>query len=1109
MARLIVLAGKNIGESYELGQTNSLGSGDANAVIIPDPAVSEYHAQLSQIKKRFYIVNLTVTDTIEVNGREIEKIMLSNGDSLKLGSTTFLFSDEHEEKSDDEDVMSQSSELKEMDFGKYKIIEEISRGANAVVYKAVQKGLDRIVALKVMLSGEFAGRDEINRFYSEARAVASLTHPNIVPIFDIGVYNKRHYFAMEYIEGQTLGAALETKDISPLRGLKAIEQVANALAYAHKRSIVHRDIKPTNILIDNFGKALLSDFGIAKQLGAGNKTNTQTGQALGTPAYMPPEQAEGKIRISPRSDIYSLGAVLYEIFTGQKPYDASSAAAILMKVLTEDPIPPQKVNPQMNPDVATIISKAMERMPERRYQSAKAMAEDIAAFRRGQQIKAKPTSKYYYLMQSMKKNAMAITAISISLMSTVASLFYMNINSKNAKRQIHKIEIEKEKVVFAAKKAAKQTKREETSRWHIADNSSQNNFANWTRSTSQKSKTIIIDSVLLSDENDVINLNYDREHNGNLQIDFAFKTPDTGGNIRLSGFIGKTSHNGLQFIFGKWQDFEMVIMRGGKILAMRKIDKPEAGQVINISFKLQGLQAWLVARYDDATPTALTYRGLEILQVPYKRKAGITLNHSDGELANLKIRYEDLPLKPTRLDFAHTYFFKGDLNEAYNDYMQISKSLTYKGDAMAVEALYYAGLTLEAQRKYTQAHKIFESIIKAKNLNAPASEIQIQYAILQNVFALAHIGEIKSASNELKKLIKRIPSQNITTPWEWEFVDLLPKYYNTGHYSEALDIIKSIQWCQGNLIVEEKIKTLATRICNEKPYLMAQLIELYPHKELLPTIKKTLTKLTKKHNWQQLNHLRNIIITNNIADTELKNIFKTQLINALNHNGDIWTDLLSYFYNKNTDDTIITTAVSNALDYFLNKKQFDKCVEIYKRWPSKDFFHRFVTFELANSNQSLSAFLKAENSNLNLAIEILMENSQYEQALIIANKALNNQPNNITILLKQATLLEILDDESALDYWENIAKNNTASFIGEIAGLFAGELDADDIRLKYAEVEPKYLIDFYIGLYELNSNNANIARVLLQRSLINNPFKQWPYHLCRQMLKKANKQTDF
>jgi len=277
----------------------------------------------------------------------------------------------------------------------YKVIQKIGQGAMGTVFKAHQVSMDRVVAVKV-LSPNYAQNDRfVERFFREARAVAKLNHPNIIQGIDVGVSNGVHYFAMEYIDGPTVGQLLKRGGaLDEKRSINVVLQIARALDHAHRLGLVHRDIKPENVMLTRQGIAKLCDLGLAKLSQQGDSNHTDPGASMGTPNYISPEQARGSEEVDIRADIYSLGATFYHMVVGEVPFPSENAAVAIAKHLTEEPTPPRERNPLVSPDVSFVVLKMMAKDKAQRYQIPAELVADLERITAGEPVAPveKPTS---------------------------------------------------------------------------------------------------------------------------------------------------------------------------------------------------------------------------------------------------------------------------------------------------------------------------------------------------------------------------------------------------------------------------------------------------------------------------------------------------------------------------------------------------------------------------------------------------------------------------------------------------------------------------------------------------------------------------------------------
>ena len=272
-----------------------------------------------------------------------------------------------------------------------------------IVYKAKQQKLDRLVALKVILMGDLAGKEDIRRFNLEAEAAAQLDHPNIVSVYDVGEVEGRHYMAMALIDGHSLKDRLLGGHIEPREAAALVASIAEAVEYAHQRGIIHRDLKPANVILDTRNQPRITDFGLAKRLDR-DSSLTATGQVLGTPNYMAPEQAGGKTdEVGPMADVYALGAILYHLLAGRPPFEAATVVETLQRVMEQEPVSPREINRAVPTDLETICLKCLEKELVCRYSSAGDLASELRRFLRGEPIQARPIPRWEWAWRWIRR----------------------------------------------------------------------------------------------------------------------------------------------------------------------------------------------------------------------------------------------------------------------------------------------------------------------------------------------------------------------------------------------------------------------------------------------------------------------------------------------------------------------------------------------------------------------------------------------------------------------------------------------------------------------------------------------------------------------------------
>jgi predicted Ser/Thr protein kinase len=276
----------------------------------------------------------------------------------------------------------------------YEVLGELGRGGMGVVYRATQKGLNRVVALKMLLGGTYADEGELARFFVEAEVVAAVRHPNVIQVYEHGQHAARPFLSMEFLPGGSLADLVRAKGkLDPRAAAELVEKVARGVAAAHENGIVHRDLKPANVLLDECGEPKVTDFGLAKR--GGRQDMTRTGAVMGTPNYMAPEQAAGRTKfVGPAADIYALGVILYECLTGRVPFVADDTMKLLAKVVEDDPPSVRELAPAVPRDLEAICLKCLKKNPHDRYASAHDLADDLRRFQHGEPVAARSTGVF-------------------------------------------------------------------------------------------------------------------------------------------------------------------------------------------------------------------------------------------------------------------------------------------------------------------------------------------------------------------------------------------------------------------------------------------------------------------------------------------------------------------------------------------------------------------------------------------------------------------------------------------------------------------------------------------------------------------------------------------
>jgi WD40 repeat protein len=343
-------------------------------------------------------------------------------------------------------------------FGDYELLQEIARGGMGVVFRARQRSLNRVVALKMILAGQLASEADVTRFRTEAEAAANLDHPNIVPVYEVGIHEGRHYFSMKLIEGGSLADRIGSLGKDPRAAARLLATVARAVHYAHQRGILHRDLKPANILLEADGTPQVVDFGLARRVGG---IATQTGAVVGTPCYMAPEQARAEKQITTAADVYALGAILYECLTGQPPFRADNVVDTLLRVAEEEPRHPRSLAAGADRDLSVIALKCLSKEPARRYESALALAEDLERWLRHEPIRARPAGPFERLILWGRRRPTQAALVSVSVLSALALAVVVAVSTARILEEKAKVEEREKRVADLEVKVREQVERAE------------------------------------------------------------------------------------------------------------------------------------------------------------------------------------------------------------------------------------------------------------------------------------------------------------------------------------------------------------------------------------------------------------------------------------------------------------------------------------------------------------------------------------------------------------------------------------------------------------------------------------------------------------------------
>jgi len=685
-------------------------------------------------------------------------------------------------------------------FGNHTILEEISRGAMGVVYKARQHHLDRIVALKVLLAGDMASEGQVARFRREAQAAARLRHPAIVPIHEVGVVDDRHYYTMDYIKGRDLASLIQAGEVTTRRALDIATQVADALDYAHSRGVVHRDIKPSNIMIDAEDRVHILDFGLAKQLDSDTKF-TRTGTTIGTPAYMPPEQASGEsARVDHRADVYSLGAVLYEMLTGRPPFSGDTMMNTLIKVMNDEPTPLKKLNPRVHRDIQTIVLKAMEKTPERRYASMRALADDIRRFIAGESISARPAGPLYRAWRFVKRHYTALfaTAAVLGVGLTAAAVVLdtrrdsdlraraaletgKRIGAEALEREMARQEKPTTKIVFEDEFQDPAL----APRWVVEDNTPWRITEDGHLEAAAAPFAAIHTQTLIA---------------GKVTISFEASVPANPDgspqpNPVIGCFLGSDWRHSCRFSFGGKEQPQprLVLMNQQQEVAERKCPPLRPGVWYRMTLSRDAMGMSLrIATADGEPPVHLAYNDLTLARQLHRDRrefaAGLFTERTRLRVRRFTVEQEFPPAKLSLTDAAEVLFRDGNVEEARIQYQKIAQG--YEGRYEGLEALVGLAQCHEAERRYREAadalRRIEELAPRVAHEQVPAL---LSRARLHRFFCSASLNDFADAVQALAQIASS--GGDVAEAWFWQFPPYIAQMLNNRAYDEALAVLRA------------------------------------------------------------------------------------------------------------------------------------------------------------------------------------------------------------------------------------------------------------------------------------------------------------------------------
>lgn len=583
--------------------------------------------------------------------------------------------------------------------GDFVLLEVIGRGGMGVVYKARQLGINRIVALKMVLAGGSADQTTLDRFRAEAEAAGKLDHPHIVPVYQFGVHQGHPYLAMGLVEGVSLKDRLAEGPLPIREAAELVARIARAIDYAHQRGVVHRDIKPHNILMDERGQPRVTDFGLAKSL-VDDSGMTATGQILGTPSFMPPEQARGEAdRVTASADIYSLGATLYALLTGRPPFQGASVSETLLQVVHHEPIPPRRLQPSVSVDLETICLECLHKEPGRRYSSAAALADDLERFLEGRPIKVRPVGWIERTSRWCRRNPVVASLAAATVIALVGGTIASTVFWLRALSEARDALVQRDVALVANAKAAESL--EKANRAENAARTAEGVAKNEATRANESARQAILAK--------------DNAEQVSKFLVSLFQTSDPLG-IRGSG-LAKSTEEGAAVTAGE------LLHRGAERIEGELARQPLVRATLMTEI---GAVYRSLGKYDLAEP--LLKKGLEVRRQNHASPLEISASmYHVAWLLHDRGRYAE----------AETLFREAIAIQA--------KEPLGRGSSLLMATKFNLAWTLMDERKYVEAMSLFREVVEARRKQYGDSDRQTVLAKIGLVSAMLSSGKERDA----------------------------------------------------------------------------------------------------------------------------------------------------------------------------------------------------------------------------------------------------------------------------------------------------------------------------------------------------------------------------